>query len=395
MSSSGANEPIRCPKDSSRRTPKKRPIRPSRAETVTWPNPQRSVSPAVRRADQFRARARMAKGTQWSGAAVWRLPIVTAVRASVEKSASFTAAPSARARASWLSLSGESGRSLLEEAVESFGEIAAVGDAGKRLDLTVEMEVEAIHSGRLVDQSFRDPARRGGPGGDPGRDLEHVLVEAFDRQNGVEEPPLERRLRIEARVEHHQLHRPSQAEQARQEERRALGSGQTRLAIGPLEGGPIRGVDEVARHRNAEPSRRRGAVHGCQEGLGRALDLGDGRVDVLQDLLEGLAEPTRRRAARLEVAEILAVASGPDVLQVGAAAEDAPLAAKDDGPHLWIAGELQAGLAEVPRRGDVERVEAFAAVDRHDADCAFPLDADVGPLRRRSLRGLPRLFHLS
>src|SRR6266511_5621701 len=133
MSSSGANEPIRRPKDSSRCTPKKRPIRPSRAETVTWPNPQRSVTPAVRRADQFRARARAAKGTQWSGAAVWRLPIVTAVRASVERSASFTADPPALVRASRLSLSGESGRPFLEEAVESLGEIAAVGDAGKRL----------------------------------------------------------------------------------------------------------------------------------------------------------------------------------------------------------------------------------------------------------------------
>ena len=42
------------------------------------------------------------------------------------------------------------------------------------------------------------------------------------------------------------------------------------------------------------------AVHAGQEGLGRALDLGDRRVDVLEDLLEDLAVSAGRRAAGLE-----------------------------------------------------------------------------------------------
>jgi anti-sigma-K factor RskA len=56
-----------------------------RADTVTWPNPQASVTAAVRRADQPRARESATNGTQWSGAAVWRLPIAAAARASVGK----------------------------------------------------------------------------------------------------------------------------------------------------------------------------------------------------------------------------------------------------------------------------------------------------------------------
>ncbi len=118
-------------------------------------------------------------------------------------------------------------------------------------------------------------------------------------------------------------------------------------------------------------------------------------MDVLQDLFEDLAVSAGRRAAGLEVTEVRAVSSGPDVLQVGAAAEDASLAAQDDRADFRIARELQPGLAEVPRRRDVQGVEALPAVDRQDADGAVRLDADVGPSRRRSLRGLPRLFHLS
>ena len=67
----------------------------------------------------------------------------------------------------------------------------------------------------------------------------------------------------------------------------------------------------------------------------------------------------------------------PDVLQVRAAAEDAGDAAQDHGAHGGVAGEQEAGLAEVAGRFDVERVEALGAIDREQSDGAVALHADV------------------
>ena len=100
-------------------------------------------------------------------------------------------------------------------------------------------------------------------------------------------------------------------------------------------------------------------------------------MDVLEDLLEDLAVAGRGGRGRPGGSRVRAVAARADVLEVGAAAEDAAGAAQHDGADGRVAGAAEPGLAEVPRRLDVQRVEALAAVDGDDADRAVALDADV------------------
>ena len=85
-----------------------------------------------------------------------------------------------------------------------------------------------------------------GSGREPRRDLRHARVEALRGKNRVHEPPLERRLRVEARVEQHELHRAAQPEKTREKERRALRARQAGLAVGPLEARSLRREHEVA-----------------------------------------------------------------------------------------------------------------------------------------------------
>jgi hypothetical protein len=99
------------------------------------------------------------------------------------------------------------------------------------------------------------------------------------------------------------------------------------------------------------------------KGLG-ALDLGDGAVEVLEDLFEDLSIARERRGRPAQVTEVGRRLA--NVLEVGAAAEDASLAADDDGAQRFVAGERQSRFSEVARGLDVEGVEALAAVDGND-----------------------------
>jgi hypothetical protein len=192
----------------------------------------------------------------------------------------------------------------------------------------------------------------------------------------VDQPDLERLARGQARAEQHQLHRLAHADQPRQEERGALGAAEPGLEVGPLEPRPLRRDHQVAGHRDAEAAGGRRSVDGGQPRLGRAPDLGDRAVNVLEDLLEHgpVAAPG---LGRPQVAEVVAGAALADVLEVGAAAEHAAVAAQDHGADLGVTRELQPGLAQVLGGGDVERVEALAAGDGEDADRAVSFDADV------------------
>src|SRR6266540_695937 len=176
-------------------------------------------------------------------------------------------------------------RPLLEEGRDALGEVGAVGDAGELIELLAELPVEAVDRARLVEELLRDGEGARRAGGEAPRERHHLRVEALRRIDLVHEPPVARRPRVEARVHEGELERAPEPHQARQEEGRALGAGERGLPVGPLEDGALGGDDEVARHRDAEPARRGDAVHRADDGLGRALHLGDGRVDVLEDLL--------------------------------------------------------------------------------------------------------------
>ena len=82
--------------------------------------------------------------------------------------------------------------------------------------------------------------------------------------------------------------------------------------------------DEIAAHGEAESSGSRHSVDGGDEWFRCATDLGDGAMQVFEDLLEALAGPFGRRPRlRRQIAEIFGRASGADVFEIGAAAEDA------------------------------------------------------------------------
>ena len=70
-------------------SPTKRATSPSKADTLTWPNPHRKVTRAVRPADQDRPRATAANGTQWSGAKACSEPTVMAPMRRVRNMVNF------------------------------------------------------------------------------------------------------------------------------------------------------------------------------------------------------------------------------------------------------------------------------------------------------------------
>src|SRR5581483_4688811 len=48
-------------------------------------------------------------------------------------------------------------RTLAEEGIDAFGEVGAVRDAREVLQLAIEVVVEPVHAGRLIEQLLRDP----------------------------------------------------------------------------------------------------------------------------------------------------------------------------------------------------------------------------------------------
>ena len=84
MRRSPATDSSRSPQIFSARSPSTSASAPNAADTVTWPRPQASVMRAVLPADQPRARARAANGTQWSGASECSAPTEAAATASAQ-----------------------------------------------------------------------------------------------------------------------------------------------------------------------------------------------------------------------------------------------------------------------------------------------------------------------
>ena len=95
----------------------------------------------------------------------------------------------------------EARRALLEKTIQALGELAPIGDARQALELPVQMPVEAIDAGRLLDEALRDGKSFGGAGGEALGDPGHLGVEALRRKDPVDQADLESSLRVEARVE--------------------------------------------------------------------------------------------------------------------------------------------------------------------------------------------------
>jgi hypothetical protein len=148
--------------------------------------------------------------------------------------------------------------------------------------------------------------------------------------------------------------------------------------IRPLEGRPLGGHDDVARHREAEPSRRGYAVDGGDKRLRRAPDLRDRAVQVLEDLLEHFSEPARHSPpVRREISQPGIISTAADVLEIGATAEHPAGAGEDDGAYRGVPRHLERGAPEILRGRDVERVEAGGAIDRNSPHRTGAIDADV------------------
>src|SRR5690242_14562901 len=73
---------MRAPQAWSIPAPRNTAARPSTTEPVTCPKPHSSVIRTVRAADQPRARATAANGSQWSGATACKAPTAAAAAAS-------------------------------------------------------------------------------------------------------------------------------------------------------------------------------------------------------------------------------------------------------------------------------------------------------------------------
>src|SRR6266542_437689 len=261
----------------------------------------------------------------------------------------------------------ERGRPLAEERRQPLGEVRSVGDAGEVPQFLVEVVVELVDAGSLVEERLRDGVRARRSRGEPPSDLEHVGLERRGGKHRRDQPDLLCLARREPGIEQHQLHRLPQAHEARQKESRALGAGEAGLVVRPLEARALGREHQVARHGDPEAARRGDPLDGCDERLGRPLDLRNRAVQVLEDLLEALAVPLLgSHTFGMEVAEVGRVALVADVLQVRAAAEHAALAANHDATHLLVARELQPGLAELLGGVHVHRVETVAAIDRDD-----------------------------
>ena len=75
-----------------------------------------------------------------------------------------------------------------------FRELRAVGDARQVVELAIEMHVEPIHPGGLVDQALGDAqCGRRTPGQSVGHAL-HFSVECLGREHIGDQPQLERAL---------------------------------------------------------------------------------------------------------------------------------------------------------------------------------------------------------
>ena len=100
--------------------------------------------------------------------------------------------------------------------------------------LPVEVIVEALATRGLADQALRDAVGTSGTSRQSLHESEDLRVERSVGCTAVTSP-ISTALGGQARVEQHQLQRAAQPEQARQEERRALGPGESGLPVGPLE----------------------------------------------------------------------------------------------------------------------------------------------------------------
>ena len=226
------------------------------------------------------------------------------------------------------------------------------------------MRVEPIHASGTAHQIFGDAPGLRRAGGELRRDAEHARLERGHAKHLVDQAKVDRALRGETRVEQYQLHRAMEPEEPRQHERRTFRAGQAGLAVGPLERGPLGGVDEIAAHRQAESTGRGHAVHCGDERFWRAPDLGDRAVQVFEDLFESFTRPRRRRPrVRRQIGKVVALASGPDVLEIGAAAENAGTSPQDDHARLVVAGHREAGLAQVLRHRHIEGVVMLGSIE--------------------------------
>ena len=96
------------------------------------------------------------------------------------------------------------------------------------------------------------------------------------------------------------------------------------LGVSPFEDGAVGCVDEIAAHREPEAAGGRHPVYGGNERFRRPTDLGDRRVEILEDLLEPFpVTGGRLPCGRTQIPEVVRVTAGTDVLEIGAAAEHA------------------------------------------------------------------------
>src|SRR5581483_8671231 len=161
---------------------------------------------------------------------------------------------------------------FLEKRSDTFGDLVSVRGARELLQFAIEMVVEAVHPGRLIQQLFGNGERVRRSRGDALGGGLHGRVERLDAVHRRDEAVREGALGGQPRIQQHQLHGAAETDQARQKERRALGAGQRRLPIRPFKRRPRRRDDEIARHRDAEPAGRSDAVDGCDKRFRRATD---------------------------------------------------------------------------------------------------------------------------
>src|SRR4029079_10300300 len=72
------------------------------------------------------------------------------------------------------------------------------------------------------------------------------------------------------------------------------------------------------------------------------------------------------------------ITAAADVLQIGAAAEQAFDAAQDNNANGVVTRHLQSCFAQIARRLDVERIESLSPVDGDEPDRTFDGCTDVG-----------------
>ena len=239
------------------------------------------------------------------------------------------------------------------------------------------MHVEPIHPRRLVQQLLGDRERlRRTRRASCAASAATVVVEPLDGVDRGDQAVLERLRRASSRG----LSSISSIARRRPTSRGSMNvelSAPVRPVFGirPLEAGARRGEDEVAAHRDAESAGGGDAVDRGDERLRRAADLGDGAVDVLEDLLERARRSAAVGAGAARSDSRDRCASPPSRMNL----RSAPLQNMPGSPRSTTARTSGRARNCRPARRkscavcDVERVEARGPIDRDGPDRAVPL----------------------